>query len=286
MRKDDLVLKKKLRLQRFFGVLVVLAATVLTQPLFAATVTGNYQLTFSESDKFLYALDMFDDGAMDAKLLAEIEMQVSCDNPHNRIRARNRVAMKVTNDAGSQGDLTSISLQINQAGFDFGTGDEGSPDYLGEYFWESPYSSAAVDILGSSVSLDGSLLTIDFSGLAPGESAIFRLDFDPESELAFPFPDYREVLFGLDSDGNSGVNALGETTGTFTMGAMSATTIPATFAPSAAAAYINGDIRAYHAEDPVGQFGVTGSTVPEPTTALLLMAGVASCLGVRRRSRR
>jgi len=222
---------------------------------------------------------------MSSNTLAQIESLAACDNPHNRIRARNRSAVLVENDGTSDADLTSFTIQINQAGFEFGSGDVGSPDYSGNYYLASPYLSPNVDILGSSVSADGSLLTVNFSGLAPGESAIFRIDIDPKDNNGFPFPDYREALFGLDSLGGAGVNQLGETSATFSKGETSATTAPATLLAANAAIYINANVRAYHANDPVGQLGGGGGTmIPEPTTAALLAIALLGWLPQRRRA--
>jgi len=281
-------MKKFISSQRqFVGLgLAILLLLVGQGRVFSETISGTYAITFSENERFLNALHAYGNGSMDTQTMNQIESLAACDNPHNRVRARNRPALLVENDGDSQGDLTSFTLQINQAGFEFGTGDEGSPDYSGNHYLPSPYLSPNVNILGSSVSADGSLLTVNFSGLAPGESAIFRIDIDPKNNDGFPFPDYREALFGLGSAGAAGANQLGETSATFSMAGTSSTTEPTTLLPANSAQFINANIRAYHSVDPVGQLGGGGSTtIPEPTTAALLAIALLGWSQQRRRTR-
>jgi len=271
------------RLQVCLG-LTILFSFVGRGQIFAETISSTYAVTFSEDERFLNALHAYGNGTMNSNTLNQIESLAACDNPHNRIRARNRPAVLVENDGVSHADLTSFTMRINQAGFEFGSGDVGSPDYLGNHYLASHYLSPNVNILGSSVSTDGSLLTVNFSGLAPGESAIFRIDIDPKNNNGFPFPDYREALFGLGSLGEAGVNQLGETSATFSMGETSATTAPATLLAANTAIYINANIRAYHTNDPVGQLGGGGTTIPEPTTATLLAIALLGWSQQRRRA--
>ena len=255
--------------------LVALALTI--NQANAGVVSGSYQVSIAESERLLNALGTPEE--------AQVQIEESCDNPHLRVRARNKPAVLVTNDGTSQGDLTSFTLQINQLGFEFGSGDAATDGFT-QFIKHSAYTDPGVTIDSSSVSMGGQLLTVNFSGLAPGLSAIFRIDLDPLDPNVFPFVDYREVLLGLDDQGQPGGGPPGETAATFSLGDMSTTT-NSTPLPGAQsqAEFFNEQIRPYHAADPIIPVTSNGGTapVPEPSTIFLLAVGGLGLMALRRK---
>jgi len=244
----------------------------------AGTIAGAYKLDISSSDKVLFTL------GTPQELQAQHE--ASCDNPNLRILARNKPAVKVTNDGLSQGDISSLTIEISEPAFLFGEGDNAFDGFTG-LTMISPYSDPMVDILGSSLSSNGRRLTIDFNGLEPGKSIIFRVDLDPLDESAFPFPDFRQVLYGYDANGTGGVGQRAETSAIFSSNGMST---PTEFTPLPEVddplLFLNEHVRPYQIHDPVIPYPGGGSTnpIPEPTSLVLLLAGLGLS-GVRRRTR-
>ena len=127
-----------------------------------------------------------------------ILMDDSCDNPHLRVRANNKPAIKVsvadTTTPGVQ--LSSFSLAINSDPYFFGTGDVATDNFT-DFIRETMYVDDGVTILGSTLSADMKLLTVNFDGMTAGKSAIFNVDLDVVDDPSmFLYPDFRVVLFG------------------------------------------------------------------------------------------
>jgi len=242
----------------------------------AGVVSGSYVVNIAESERYLNAIGTPEE--------AQVLLEESCTNPHLRVRARNMPGVQVTNADSSQGDLTSFTLQINELGFEFGTGDTASNGFT-QYIRQSVYTDPGVNITGSSVSQNGRLLTVNFSGMAPGLSAIFRIDLDPVDPNVFPFVDFRQVLQGFDENGQSGGGTPGETTSTFTSGDMSTTTSATSLTGNDdPLEFFNEQIRPYHADDPIIPSSGSGSTdpIPEPSAIVLLTSGIFGLMALRR----
>lgn len=117
-----------------------------------------------------------------------------CDNPHLRVRARNKPAIRIDNKGNSAAPITEFTLEINSGPYFFGTGDFDT-DAFTDYVRKTIYTDPGVTITGSSVSADKRKLTVTFDGFEADKTAIFNVDLDaPNGD--FPFPDYRNVLYG------------------------------------------------------------------------------------------
>jgi hypothetical protein len=212
----------------------------------------------------------------------DVLWEESCDNPHLRVRARNKPAIMLTNNADSAAPITSFTLSIDASQpYLFGLGDVVSDNFT-NYIKNTTYTDAGVSITGSSVSPDGRTLTVNFDGLTAGKKAIFNVDFDAEDMDMFPFPDYRMVLLGAPFQGENPTTP-GSYGATFTN---SASPVPNTQTLSAdfeqmeeTPSYHDLVIRPYGAMDKV-EIIPGGAQVPEPSS-LMLVAGGLGLLAVR-----
>lgn len=216
----------------------------------------------------------------------DVLWEESCDNPHLRVRARNKPAIMLTNNADSTAPITSFTLSINASQpYLFGLGDIVSDNFT-NYIKNTVYTDAGVSITGSSVSPDGKTLTVNFDGLTAGKKAIFNVDFDAQDPDMFPFPDYRMVLMGAPYPGENPTTP-GSYAATFTNAASPAPnsqTLSANFdqivdTPS----YHDLVIRPYGVMDKV-EIIPGGAQVPEPTGLALAAGGLG--LLVMRQARR
>lgn len=206
----------------------------------------------------------------------DVLWEESCDNPHLRVRARNAPALMLTNDSTSTAPITSFTLSINAGDYLFGTGD---PNGFTGFIKDTIYTDVGVSITGSSISPDGKVLTVDFSGLTAGKKVIFNVDFDAQNMAMFPFPDYRDILFGAPLGPGDPPTTPGSYAATFTNIASpvpNSQTLGGNFnqvlvAPN----YQNDDIRPYSEMDKL-EITVVGEVIPEPNTALLATTAVAA----------
>ena len=255
-----------------------LAMATLPSEVFASSLSGSYTIDFAASTRLLDAL-----GTPNEDI---VQQEESCDNPHARVRARNRPGVKIFNSTASVGDLTSFSIEIQDkdSPYLFGTGDSPGDGFGGQYIRTSPYSDENITIKGSSISEEGRKLTIGFDGLSPGKSVIFRVDLDTKDDSIFPFPDFRNVLFGGGDNGGM----LAVASATFTSGDGTATTPDTPLNEISESdqehiVYYEGHVRPYSVIDTVIPQGGGGTTeIPEPTSAMLMLAGVLGALAVRR----
>jgi hypothetical protein len=271
-----------------FAALVVALAAGAREALAVVPTPVGFQLDMSPSPRILDALDMNREGQITMTQYKDIIYDESCDNPHLRIRARNKPAIMITNwdgttigDAASVAPITSFTLAINNPGaFIFGTGDPG--DVFTGFIKETIYTDAGVDITGSSLSADKKTLTVNFTGLDAGKKAIFCIDLDTTDPNAFMYPDYRLVLFGTPDNPTTP----GTATSTFVNAASPAPNSssvalqldPLTMEPE----FEGANIRPYHDPD---KMEVLGGGIPEPSAAVLALAGLAA-FAVRTRGRR
>lgn len=272
---------------------LALAALVLTlaagarEALAVVPSPVGFQVDMSPSPRILDALDMNREGDITMSQYKDVIYDESCDNPHLRIRARNKPAIMITNWDGtsvgptaSVAPITSFTLAINNPGaFIFGSGDTG--DVFTGFIKNTIYTDAGVDITGSSLSADKKTLTVNFSGLDAGKKAIFCIDLDTTDPNAFMYPDYRLILFGTPDNPTTP----GTATATFVNSASpspNSTSVslqldPLTMEPT----YEGMNIRPYQASD---KMEVLGGGVPEPSAVVLALAGLAA-IAARTRSR-
>jgi len=252
-----------------------------------------FTMTMSPYARTLNALEEF--GPMSPEFM-EVWKEDSWDNPHLRVRARNKPAIMIVNENNSVAPLTTFTLEINNPGpFFFGMGDFATDNFVG-FIQNTIYTDPGVTITGSSVSGDGKTLMVNFDGLTAGRKAIFNIDLDSSDPGLFPFPDYRLVLCGAPSGPGdpSGLPA----------------TISATFtdasSPPPNTTTLTMDLSG--AIDPITGMQVTPSVpeffeqnirpaklmemneikekfIPEPSSAMLALAGVAGLAALRRHRR-
>lgn len=183
----------------------------------------------------------------------EILADASCDNPHLRIRANNKPAIKLsvydTTTAGAE--LSSFSLQINSNSYFFGNGDLPADGFM-DFIKETIYVDSGVSILGTTLSADMKTLTVNFDGMTAGKSAIFHVDLDVVNDPnMFLFPDYRVVLNGAPLTSSSPPTAPATISGTFSdnMGVLTQSKDLEQFTEPPD--YFNQNIRPYHVMDNV-----------------------------------
>lgn len=254
---------------------VALAAVGSSQQANAALVNTDFNIAFSPSPRVLGAI-----GTPQYDMVAKDEM---CDNPLLRIFARNKPGVLIANDPTSDAPITSFTLSIQNPGtFVFGTGDFATDNFT-QYIKQSMFTDPGVNVTGSSVSDGGKTLTVNFSGLTAGKKAIFCIDLDTTDNNAYPFPDFREVLFGAPMSSNSNPTAPATFSVTFTdpVPPNPTKTIPGVLEQvTEVPQWHDMVVRPYHAMDPIEVLG--GGVVPEPTTAALALVGLLAV--VRRRS--
>lgn len=242
----------------------------------APPVPVGYELQISPYARVLDAV-----GSPD---FMDVLWEESCDNPHLRVRARNKPAIMITNDGTSAGSITSFSLTINEGPYLFGTGDFAS-DAFDNFIKNTLYTDAGVLITSSSVSDGGKTLNVNFSGLDAGKKVIFNVDLDANDMSMFPFPDYRNILFGAPTDSAADPTDPATYMAVFTdLGSVAPNTtslggefeqvlVPPT--------YQNDDIRPYRSMDKL-EITVVTPQIPEPAGALLAAMALAG-LAARRR---
>jgi hypothetical protein len=214
----------------------------------------------------------------------DVLWEESCDNPHLRVRARNKPALMLINDATSTAPITSFTLTINEGDYLFGTGDFVT-DNFSNFIKDTIYTDVGVSITGSSISPNGKVLTVNFDGLDAGKKVIFNVDFDAQNMAMFPFPDYRNILFGAPLGPGDPPTDPGSYAATFTDASVAPNTktlggnfVQVLVPPT----YQNDDIRPYREMDKV-EITVVGEVIPEPGSAMLAATAVAALAAFRRK---
>jgi hypothetical protein len=213
----------------------------------------------------------------------DVLWEESCDNPHLRVRARNKPAIMLSNNADSAAPITSFTLSIDASQpYLFGLGDVVTDNFT-NFIKDTVYTDAGVSITGSSVSPDGKTLTVNFDGLTAGKKAIFNVDFDAEDANMFPFPDYRMVLLGAPYPGENPTTP-GTYAATFTNAASpvpNSQTLSNEFEQmTETPTYHDLVIRPYGVMDKV-EVIPGGGEIPEPNSLVLAIGGLTA-LAVRR----
>jgi hypothetical protein len=276
-----------------FGNFVAIAALLVSvagrpAAAFVLPATG-FVVDIAPSARVLDALEMKRDATITPSEYYEIKYDEACDNPHNRIFARNNPALMITNGTSAPSDLATYTLTINEGAYAFGTGDSGGSGFT-DYVRNTLYTDPGVSILGSSVSADKKTLTVNLSGLSAGKSVIFHIDLDSTDVNAFQYPDYRMVLFGAPVDNGDPTTDPATTTGTYANGntfptlsfsqAIDAYDDPVDFTDTPE--YANAHIRPYQMMDPIE---VSTLAVPEPTALALAFVGLGAMIARLRRTR-
>jgi hypothetical protein len=268
----------RFNLHRLLALLTLATSALLANDAHAAVPppTGEFFMAVTSSARLLDSLwepDFYD-----------VQYEEQCDNPHLRVRARNAPAIRIDNFSATLEPITSVTLTINQGPYIFGNGDGGLMGFDG-YLRNSTYTDAGVAITGSSLSGDKKSLTITFDGFAKDMKAIFCVDLDldpndPDAADMFPYPDYRNVLFGAPLDDGEPPTNPASVTINYEDGRVigPATLQQLTEAPT----YQNDTIRPYGLADRVD---VHTFQIPEPSSALLALAAGATAVALRRRRR-
>jgi hypothetical protein len=249
----------------------------------------GFTVDIAPNARVLDALMMKRNGEITSSEFYQIKYDEACDNPHNRIFARNNPALMITNGTSAPSDLTTYTLTINEGAYAFGTGDSGGSGFT-DYVRNTLYTDPGVSILGSSVSADKKTLTVNFSGLSAGKSVIFNIDLDSTDVNAFQYPDYRMVLFGAPVNAGDDPTTPATTSGTYANGntfptlsfsqACDLHNDPVNF--SETPEYANANIRPYPNMDPIE---VSTLGVPEPSGFALAFVGLGALAARLRRTR-
>jgi hypothetical protein len=270
------------------GAAAVVALAAASRPAYAVVPNPTgFRVDISSSPRVLDALDMKNDGVINASEFYDIKYDEACDNPHLRIKARNTPAIMLQNFPNSAAPITSFTLKINTGPYVFGTGDAGSVGFVDYVKNIALYTDPGVSITGSSVSPDKKTLTVSFDGLTADKKAIFQVDLDTTDPNGFMYPDYRMVLFGAPEEGVVDPTTPATVSALFTGNSPAPNTATQTFQlPQAfpdTPEFYEQDIRPYHTMDKID---INGGEIPEPTGVTLALAGVAAFAVRCRRGRK
>ncbi len=269
---------------RNLALLLGLFALAVTCTAGLAQAQNNFNIQLGESPRLLEAELHHSQGLLTDADLAEIVMEETCVNPVARYQNRNRFSILVENTSATS-SITSFSLDLVALGFEFGDGDFDGDGFLGELVMDMGRSDPGVSLSGS-FGVDATELVVDFSGLAPGSAAIFRVDLDPSASntTGLLYPDYREAVLGANGNDVALVDVA------FSTG-LSFTDVPfmaGTFTEN----IDNRTLEAYHSQSLSGRsgtggpgtfsFGISGGgEIPEPSSAVLFLVGIAGMLRLR-----
>ena len=179
--------------------------------------------------------------------------------------------MLVWNTSDTPDEVDTVTIDLVEAGFEFGDGDMVGDGFDGFLSMLSNRSDGGVT-LNASYGSDNTELALNFSGLTQGAAAIFRFDLDEPTGMAM-FPDFRVAMLGADTGGGPG--QLAQLMTDFTS---SASTI-SQFG-FAGPVLTSGIAEAYHGQSI--STVVPSTTIPEPTSLVLLMAGLTGIATMRR----
>jgi hypothetical protein len=274
--------------------LVMLGMSSLASPAKAALLS-NFTVDISPSARVLDALADLRDGDISQAMFNEIKYDEACDNPHLRIRARNKPGLMITNLDAS--NLTQFSLSIDSGlPYIFGQGDVGGDGFL-TFIRDSFYTDPGVTITSASVdnAANPKTLTVNFDGLSQNKKAIFNVDLDTNDANGFVYPDYRMVLFGTPEEEGGTPTTPATALVKFANGVMSPTLlfgqacdlegqIAVNTPQYADPPYAEANIRPYNNMDKIEV--ATLGAIPEPNAAFLAIAGLAALVTCSRKERR
>ena len=239
-----------------------------------ANAQNSFNIQVGESDRYQQAQLQHSRGEIDDARLHDILREESCVNPVARYQNRNRFSIMVENTS-STNELTSFSIDIQELDFIWGDGDMTVDGFNGLFAMDTGRSDPGVTFTATP-SADKSELTVDFTGLTAGKAAILRVDLDPSATntSGMLYPNFGEAILG---DG-------GRTPAFVDIGFAVGEQFPdQQFMAGIYVGPTNTTLEPYHAQTPAFNFGLTGTGVPEPTSAALLLAGIAGLMSLRRR---
>lgn len=241
----------------------------------SAQAQSSVKFSIAESSRLLEAALELERGEITQPDFDMVVMAESCMNPSMRLQYRNRPWIMVQNTSNPDDDIVTVTIDLTENGFEFGNGDMVGDGFNGLLSMLSSRSDSGVSLDSVGYGADNSELELNFSGLAMGRAAIFRVDLD-EPGGSLMFPDYREVIMGADTGSGPGSQAMFRTE--FASGAKNTSM----FARPSGILSTSGLIEPYHGQT---MSSVTPSTtIPEPSSLLLLLAGIAG-MGATRRVR-
>jgi len=268
--KKSLLVPKKFLLGFFVFAAMSVANSV--DNLAVAQSSVNYEI--GESARLLEASIDLQRGDITQSQFNAIQFAESCKSPSVRLQNRNRPWMSVWNTSGSADDIVTVTVDLTETGFEFGDGDMAGDGFDGLLSMLSSRSDAGVSLDSAnygSGGTDTTELILNFAGLSQGFAAIFRIDLDEPGGMAM-FPDYREAMLGADT--GSGPGQLATMTTDFSSGASNVIAfVQATPLSS------SGIAQPYHGQS----MSAIVPSVPEPTTLVLLLAGLTGIAAIRRR---
>ncbi|MEM8946710.1 MAG: PEP-CTERM sorting domain-containing protein [Planctomycetota bacterium] len=268
MRETKLRDRRVVRAARFkslaFGLFAISFAAV------SQAQTASFRI--GENAEVVRAAIDLENNAITQPEFDQILMVATCQNPYARVQDRNRPFLAVINTSDNE-SITSVSINLEEAGFVFGDGDLAGDGFDGFLSMLAPNSDDGVSLDSASYGGDNTELQLNFSGLTPGQAAIFRVDID-EPGGVFLYPDYREAFQGA----NEGFGRNGD------LANLSATfdndvTVNAMF-PQIGRLETAGQVEGYHSQTMTPP---DTSMVPEPASVCLMLAGLCGLSATLRR---
>lgn len=239
---------------------------------FAHAQSATFQI--GENARVLRASLQLEAGEINQAEYQQILVQETCHNPSSRLQDRNRPYLSVQNTSENDEEITSVVINMEEVGFEFGDGDMAGDGFDGLLSMLSAQSDDGVELTSAMYLGDMSEIQLDFTGLTEGLAAIFRLDID-EPDGMYMFPDYREAFQGA-NEGVGRTGALAKLSATFDTGA----SVNALF-PRVGLVTNSGIPERYHSQS---MTTTATSMVPEPTTLVLFVSALAGTAVMRRRA--
>ena len=253
------------------SILGILALTLVGMANFSFAQSAA-QFGIGESARLLEAALDLERGEISPAEYHSIKVAETCKDPATRLQNRNRPWMYVYNTSTVADDVTSVTVDLTEQGFEFGDGDVAGDGFDGLLSMLSYRSDAGVSLDSATYGNDNTELVLNFSGLSQDLAAIFRIDLDEPGGPTM-YPDFREAMLGADT--GMGPGQLAIMTAGFTSGNM----ISATF-PMADPLPTSGIAEGYHSQ--TMSMVETSIPVPEPTALVLLLVGLTSIASTRR----